>query len=546
MHWKQLLLALLASLTLWSGLLAPAASAQAPKVGDYFVDDSDLGFKIKMPKDWSFIPPKVGEGNLLGKYNPNNQVPVPTGRETNIYLECWMVKFDRRAKSKKTLEVEVDGETVQEIDISDMFTDGDIAEWIEGNLPGNAWRIVEQDEKKINKVEATEYVFEAASSMDPSAKIKAYVMVYKLHEDCEVAVVFNGPGDDERKWKLKYAKVFEKMAKTLKPIELKELKFNDEIEHADDSPVRAKKRKELKDYVRRTPGWELYETDNYFIISHNNDKPFMKDLMARLEAIREVYMVDYPPEKGRANRPDSPDTGEASADEDGEAGEGGVKLKGFGQSVSAEDPMELARTSVVRVCADQNEYHSYGGPPSSAGYWSSRDQELVIFDTRPRSDTWLVLNHEAFHQFIFYFYGSISPHSWYNEGTGDFYSGYKYKNKKFQIKESEWRKGTASQMIKKEEYVPLKEIVRYTQREYYGNNTYGYGGGLLYAQGWSFVYFLRTGKKKSKDWNDDWDTILDSYLETLASTGDLDKSIDVAFDGVNWDELEAAWKKEMR
>jgi hypothetical protein len=546
MHWKQLLIALLASLTLWSGLLAPAASAQAPKVGDYFVDDSDLGFKIKMPKDWSFIPPKVGEGNLLGKYNPNNQVAVPTGRETNIYLECWMVKFDRRAKSKKTLEVEVDGETVQEIDISDMFTDGDIAEWIEGNLPGNAWRIVEQDEKKINKVEATEYVFEAASSMDPSAKFKAYVMVYKLHEDCEVAVVFNGPGDDERKWKLKYAKVFEKMAKTLKPIELKELKFNDEIEHADDSPVRAKKRKELKDYVRRTPGWELYETDNYFIISHNNDKPFMKDLMARLEAIREVYMVDYPPEKGRANRPDSPDTGEASADEDGEAGEGGVKLKGFGQSVSAEDPMELARTSVVRVCADQNEYHSYGGPPSSAGYWSSRDQELVIFDTRPRSDTWLVLNHEAFHQFIFYFYGSISPHSWYNEGTGDFYSGYKYKNKKFQIKESEWRKGTASQMIKKEEYVPLKEIVRYTQREYYGNNTYGYGGGLLYAQGWSFVYFLRTGKKKSKDWNDDWDTILDSYLETLASTGDLDKSIDVAFDGVNWDELEAAWKKEMR
>ena len=110
MHWKQLLLALLAFLTLWSGLMAPAANAQAPKVGDYFVDDSDLGFKIKMPKDWSFIPPKVGENNLLGKYNPNNQVAVPSGRNTSIYLECWMVKFDRRAKSKRTLDIEVDGE----------------------------------------------------------------------------------------------------------------------------------------------------------------------------------------------------------------------------------------------------------------------------------------------------------------------------------------------------------------------------------------------------------------------------------------------------
>ncbi len=540
MHWKQLLLALLAFLTLWSGLMAPAANAQAPKIGDYFVDDSDLGFKIKMPKDWSFIPPKVGESNLLGKYNPNNQVAVPSGRNTSIYLECWMVKFDRRAKSKRTLDIEVDGETVEEIDITDMFSDGDIVEWIDGNIPGNSWRIIDQDDKKINKVEATEYIFEATSRMDPSGKLKAYAMVYKLHPDCEVAVVFNGPGDDDRKWKLKYEKIFAKMAKTLKPIELKELKFNDKIEHADDSPVRAKKRKELEDYVRRTPGWQLYETENYFIISHNNDKSFMKDLMARLEAIRAVYMVDYPPEKARANRPKTTDSSEADSDE-----EGGVKAKGYGESVSAVDPMELARTSVVRVCADQNEYHSYGGPVGSAGYWSSWDQELVIYDTRPRSETWLVLNHEAFHQFIYYFYGSIAPHSWYNEGTGDFYSGYKYKNKKFQIKEAEWRKDTAGEMIKTGEYVPLKEIVRYTQREYYGSNSYGYNGGLLYAQGWSFVYFLRTGKKKSKDWNDSWDTILDTYLETLASTGDLDKAIDVAFDGVDWDELETAWKKEM-
>ena len=43
MYWKQLIIAALATLTLWSGVTAPVASAQAPKMGDYFVDDSVLG-----------------------------------------------------------------------------------------------------------------------------------------------------------------------------------------------------------------------------------------------------------------------------------------------------------------------------------------------------------------------------------------------------------------------------------------------------------------------------------------------------------------------
>ena len=66
-------------------LLFPAvapASAQAPKVGDYYVDDSDLGFKIKMPKDWSFIPPKDGEDILIGKYNDPHPVPIPIGQSS--------------------------------------------------------------------------------------------------------------------------------------------------------------------------------------------------------------------------------------------------------------------------------------------------------------------------------------------------------------------------------------------------------------------------------------------------------------------------------
>ena len=541
MNWKSLL-APLVSAALLLGFSAAPVHAQLPKVGDYYVDDSDLGFRIKMPKEWAFIPPQPGEINLIGKYNHPHATPIPLGRSA-FYLESWLLKFDRREKVKKKIEIEDDeGESVGEIDMTDLFSDGDIAEWAESNLPGTNWVIESQKEMKIHKIPAIEYQFVGDSRVDPDEKMRAYAMVYMLHPDCEVAVVFNGPGD-KSKWKSKYQKVYSKMAKSFDPIEIEKAEISDEIVGADDSALRAQKRAELTDYVRRTPGWELHETENYFIVSHLNDKKFIKDLKERLEAIRAVYMEDYPPEVAQKAR-DARAAREA-ADRGEEEPE--LKVGEDEQSATAVDPMELARTSIVRVCANPDEYHSYGGPPGSAGYWSSYHKELVIYwdPSGGGRDTWLVLNHEAFHQFIYYFYGQLSPHSWYNEGTGDFYSGYKYKNKKFTLKEAEWRRATAMEMIKTEEYVPLEEITRYTQSEYYGNNDYGLGGGALYAQGWSFVYFLRTGEKNAKGWNDDWNNILKTYLDVLAETSDLDQAVDVAFDGVDWKEMEECWKRYM-
>jgi hypothetical protein len=204
----------------------------------------------------------------------------------------------------------------------------------------------------------------------------------------------------------------------------------------------------------------------------------------------------------------------------------------------------------VRICSDQDMYSSYGGPGGSAGYWSPYHEELVLYDDRKRGgrrNTWAVLNHEAFHQYIYYFYGSLAPHSWYNEGTGDFYSGYEYKSARgnFELKEFDWRRDLAKKLIREDSYVPLSELVYWSQSQYYGNNEYGAGGGENYAQGWSFIFFLRQGKGKPKGWNDAWNNVLEVYLDELARTGDLDASVDVAFEGVNWEELEEAWKDYM-
>jgi hypothetical protein len=241
-------------------------------------------------------------------------------------------------------------------------------------------------------------------------------------------------------------------------------------------------------------------------------------------------------------------------------------------SAGGPTPLELSRCSVVRICKSRGQYMEYGGPGGSAGYWNSRDEELVLYDDKAgggRSATWSVLNHEAFHQYIFYFYGNLAPHYWYNEGTGDFFAGYQLRSGRFVLKPFAWRVQTIRGAIKSGDYAPMEEFFRYTRSEYYGENI-----GQNYAQGWSLIYFLRTGKKSAKGWNSDWDSLLDDYLDALNDAwidvkvenilkNDVEigedgritfdfsdsseddartKAIEITLVGIDWEEFEAAWK----
>ena len=202
-------------------------------------------------------------------------------------------------------------------------------------------------------------------------------------------------------------------------------------------------------------------------------------------------------------------------------------------------------------------------------------EELVFYDYANvdgqagtgKANSRIVLYHEAFHQYIFYSAGSFSPHSWFNEGHGDYFSGAKISGGKVKlIKPSPWRVGTAKGMIENERTVPWEEIIRWSQREYYGKNERKQSMGLNYAQGWSMIYFLRESKVAQR--HEVWSGILDRYFETLrdgyngglaeleaeGKAGDgkavrdmeqaaLTKAVDVAFEGVDFEELEAEWKE---
>jgi hypothetical protein len=136
--------------------------------------------------------------------------------------------------------------------------------------------------------------------------------------------------------------------------------------------------------------------------------------------------------------------------------------------------------------------------------------ELVFYeDTSNKKDSLRVLYHEAFHQYIFYSVGDFAPHSWFNEGHGDYFFGHNYVNGKWQVGKASWRVGEAKSAKAAHKFPPLCDWLHWSQRDYYGGNKYGVSIGDNYALGWDFVYFLRTSKKP------EYQGILDRYFTTL-------------------------------
>lgn len=274
--------------------------------------------------------------------------------------------------------------------------------------------------------------------------------------------------------------------------------------------------------------WEAEDTENYIVIYNTKDQPLIRRIVRDLEYIRKEYVKLFPPEQ------------------------------------------EIEAVSTVRVCADLQEYQAYGGPRGTAGYWYYVTEELVFYDSTKREkgkktekgDNWIVLYHEAFHQYIYYSVGQVSPHSWFNEGFGDYFSGAQIKGGKVKsVGVNPWRAGTIQRTVRQREHVPWEEILRYEQKDYYGARR-----GYYYAQGWAMVYFLNVSKVVQR--HKTWSKILPTYFDELKAAWRVERAqleeagkmedgellsaaqlrarghaLEVAFRDVDVAELEEEWVK---
>jgi hypothetical protein len=124
-----------------------------------------------------------------------------------------------------------------------------------------------------------------------------------------------------------------------------------------------------------------------------------------------------------------------------------------------------------------------------------------------------VLRHEAFHQYIFYAIGEFSPHDWFNEGYGDYFSGavvHPNTGRVRHIDPSSWRIHRAKDMCELGEgFLPLEKILKAERAEFYNRSRIA----DYYAGAWSFIYFLKESKEAQE--HPQWSKLLQVYFDAV-------------------------------
>ncbi|MBK8100427.1 MAG: hypothetical protein IPK26_25295 [Planctomycetes bacterium] len=136
-------------------------------------------------------------------------------------------------------------------------------------------------------------------------------------------------------------------------------------------------------------------------------------------------------------------------------------------------------------------------------------------------------------------------HRWFDEGTGEYYGARKKKGGKWSPTTLQSRKPEIVQFIARKTWVPWKEIVTWNKDKFYGPKATEY-----YSQGYTMIEFLRSGADAmGSKFDPRWSQILDIYRTTMLETKNQKTAVEKAFEGVDWDKLEACWadfvKKKM-
>jgi hypothetical protein len=441
-----------------------------PKLGDT-QKIKQWGYSIRTVEGWNAIPAEPGEKLIVGRWKADMEAGLKRGDMSAQLCEVTIVR------------VPIRGSTTPKTDSAPTKDEGEDEKPAAKVLRG----LGKNFEKLRNPKSAEDYLdgrFEGANARWSVKDVKAGSLAGKLYEfgsgaEAVWAGLFKTP---DIEWLIVYS-AFEEYRKVWAAVYLQSIQSFKLFEPegrpptiaADTDPKKLKgdeKRKFIKAGIAGSPGWYSIDTKNYVFLSNAPAKDFVQQLAREIEVIREkVYVKLFPPLKA------------------------------------------LDAICTVRVLATQNEYHQYGGPGGSAGYWNSEKEELVLFDgfegvskKNSKAFTKSVMYHEAFHQYIHYAVGDLAPHSWYNEGHGDYFAGMSVGTDKVTPGMFEWRVDFLKRHLReKKDLIPLKSLVRFPQSEYYTNAS------LKYSQGWAFIYFLRNVTKNKR-----WQEINDIYFKYLS------------------------------
>ena len=446
-HWTRCLVAI--------AVLCAGVVAQSKLKLDKPQKIKDWGYSIRTLEGWDAIAIKPEERFVVGHWKLNTDEMKKRGLyeeyQAGSYCDLSIIRISNvtvTGKQKTEEELKKEQELKEKLKISP-----DLEKLLN---PKNFDELLQAMHKDSDK-RWVRKPFKAAKLegeiIEFGADAEAHTIAYFKKNGVEWAVWYQAFEEANRKtyrdWYIK----------SLETFDLFEPTNSDVIAMARKDPNKLKgeeKREALKSSIAGTPGWYAIDAKHYVFLTNSTNKAFLQQIAKDLEIVREkIYMKMFPPR-------------------------------------NEEEPI-----SPVRVLDTESEYYKYGGPRGSAGYFNPRSGELVLFTkfedvTKTNSMAYCrsVMFHEAFHQYIHFAVGDVSPHSWFNEGHGDYFAGMTVKGGVIKFEPFDWRVDYLKSHIReKKDLIPLRTLLRLPQREYYTN------AGLKYSQGWALIYYLRQVSK---------------------------------------------------
>lgn len=456
-------------------LLSPLVSeASAQKNDSKYREFPAYGFEFKPLKDFSDVPviDRLASRGIVGQFEAERgpQIKFVDGErhEYKPSLKVYFIKPEGPTTGVKERESEKDDRHSAVDFVKELYAGGlrsdDLEPEISEIKPSKD--IIGERAEILTKLK-TNYA-------DVEIAFDVYTFVLSHSK-----VIFVWDYPSESKTRKKWSKAVEKSMKSFR------LMKEGATESTVGSVTSDSSYEDLLTYhrneVEQTPGWRLIETPSkQYLIKTNEDKDkYLKDVIARLEASRKLYEEDFPPET------------------------------------------PITSISVVRVCASESDFHTYGGTSGGvAGWFNPGSEELVLFfGDGSKDETLSVMAHEGFHQYCHFLFGRAEAHRWFGEGHGDYYGAWKMKGKKL-IPNEDMKGGLSripiiKQMLREETIVPLSEHIRYDHSSWQNQ---GPSNVSCYAQSFSLIYFLREGARgnvKRKYWEKEYADIIPNYMAAL-------------------------------
>jgi hypothetical protein len=139
-----------------------------------------------------------------------------------------------------------------------------------------------------------------------------------------------------------------------------------------------------------------------------------------------------------------------------------------------------------------------------------------------------VLNHEAFHQYLFYALDKINTPMWFNEGHAELFAHSKVSSRGITLEEDKRGLSKLAALIKSGQ-IDLKRHIYSSHQNYYENKD------LNYPLGWALCYYLRKAAPLYKTKN--YKEIIPRTIKALRDKKSADKATEEGFYGIDLNEF---------